>query len=93
MGKKKKIKKLQRRLEEFEGEKPQTRNYLLWGAMLVLGKAFAVIGGSDPAATGNRLSTMLTKTAQFQPLMYLGGTHHNHNGSKPPPREGVNLAA
>tara|TARA_B100000214_G_scaffold340059_1_gene286288 strand:- start:1046 stop:1180 length:135 start_codon:yes stop_codon:yes gene_type:complete len=42
MGKKKKIKKLQRRLEE---EKDQPRNYLLWGAMLVLGIALVVSGG------------------------------------------------
>tara|TARA_B100000212_G_scaffold321036_1_gene279299 strand:- start:443 stop:565 length:123 start_codon:yes stop_codon:yes gene_type:complete len=39
MGKKKKIKKLRRRLQEFEEEKAQPRNYLLLGAMLVLGIA------------------------------------------------------
>ncbi len=24
--------------------------------------------------------------ASFHPIMYLGGNHHNHNGSSPPPR-------
>ena len=48
IGKKKKIKKLQRRLEELEKEKAQTRNYLLWGVMLILGIALVVTGGGDP---------------------------------------------
>ena len=49
MGKKKKIKKLQRRLEELEAEKAQTRKYLLWGVMLILGLALVVTGGGgDP---------------------------------------------
>ena len=48
MGKKKKIKKLQKRLEELEEEKAQTRNYLLWGLVLVLDIALVVTTGSDP---------------------------------------------
>ena len=48
MGKKKKIKKLQRRVRELEEEKAQPRNYLLWGAMLVLGIALVVTAGGDP---------------------------------------------
>ena len=52
MGKKKKIKKLQRRLAEPEAEKAQTRNYLLWGVMLILGIALVVTGGGDPGGYG-----------------------------------------
>jgi len=48
MGKKKKIKKLQRRLEELEAEKVQTRNYLLWGALVLIGITIVVSGDTTP---------------------------------------------
>ena len=48
MGEKKKIKKLRRRLEELEAEKAQTRNYLLWGALVLIGITIVVSGDTTP---------------------------------------------
>jgi hypothetical protein len=45
MGKRKNIKKLQRQLEE---EKAQTRNYLLWGALVLICTAIVVSGDTTP---------------------------------------------
>ena len=44
----KNIKKLQMQLEELEEEKAQTRQYLLWGALLFIGIALVVTGVGDP---------------------------------------------
>jgi hypothetical protein len=76
MGKRKNIKKLQRQLEELEEEKAQTRNYLLWGALVLICTAIVVSGDTTPGGYWSP-----TQPAQSHPLMYLGGNHHNHNDS------------
>lgn len=48
MGKEKNIKKLQRQLEGLEEEKAQTRNYLLWGALVLICIAIVVSGDTTP---------------------------------------------
>jgi hypothetical protein len=50
MGKEKNIKKLQRQLEELEEEKAQTRNYLLWGALVFICIAIVVSGDTTPGS-------------------------------------------
>mgnify|MGYP003326476739 FL=1 len=48
MGKEKNIKKLQRQLEGLEEKKAQTRNYLLWGALVLICIAIVVSGDTTP---------------------------------------------
>lgn len=50
MGKEKNIKKLQRQLEGLEEEKAQTRNYLLWGALVLI--CIAIVVSGDPTPGG-----------------------------------------